>query len=81
MGDTPPDPDDDVLAGKLADARRRLSELVLSAAERARLHRKFIALCDAMKVPDANRAAGLRRLDAFLTTLDKAAARSHRNSQ
>jgi hypothetical protein len=81
MGDSGPGPDDDMLAGKLADAGRRLSELALPAAERARLHRKFIALCDAMKVHDADRAAGLRRLDAFLSTLDKAAAKTQRNSQ
>jgi hypothetical protein len=81
MGDTRPDPGDDTLAGKLADARRRLSELAVPAAERARLHRKFIALCDAMKVPDADRAAGRRRLDAFLATLDKVAAKTRRNSQ
>jgi hypothetical protein len=81
MGDRGPGPDDDVLAGKLADAGRRLSELALPAAERARLHRKFITLCDAMKVHDADRAAGLRRLDAFLSTLDKAAAKTQRNSQ
>ena len=81
MGDTRPGRDDDVLAGKLADARRRLSELVLSAAEQARLHRKFIALCDALKLPDADQATGVRRLDAFLSALDKAAAKTRRNSQ
>jgi hypothetical protein len=81
MGDTRPGSGEDVLAGKLADARRRLSELALPAAERERLHRKFIALCDAMKVPDADRANGLRRLDAFLSTLDKAAAKTQRNSR
>jgi hypothetical protein len=70
-------PDDDVLAGKLADARRQLSELKLAADERDRLHRQFIAVCDAIKVSEADQATGLRRLAAFLSTLDQVAAKSH----
>jgi hypothetical protein len=75
MGDPPPRPDGDVLARRLADARRRLAELDLPATVAVRLHRQFIAICDAVKVPDADQAAGLRRLMAFLATLEQAAAR------
>ncbi len=73
MGDLLPGRDDDGLAGKLAQARRRLSELDLPAAEADRLHRQFIAICDAAKVPDADRSSGLRRVTAFLSTLDQVA--------
>ena len=77
--DLPPRPDTDVLAGKLADARKRLSQLDLPAAAADRLHRQFIAICDAIKVPDADRASGLRRVAAFLSTLEQAVAKSSRN--
>ena len=40
--------------GRLADARRRLSQLELPAAVSDRLHRQFIAICDAIKVPEAD---------------------------
>jgi hypothetical protein len=75
MDDLPPGPDDDVLAGMLAEARRRLSEMDLPAGEAERLHRQFIAICDSMKVSEADVAAGLRRLSAFLATLEQAAAK------
>jgi hypothetical protein len=76
MSATRPGPDDDLLARKLASAGRRLSELSLPAAERDRLRRQFIAVCDAIKVHEADQATGLRRLAAFLSTLDQAAAKA-----
>ena len=41
----------------------------------ARLHRQFIAVCDAVKAAGADEACGERRLAAFLATLEKAAAK------
>lgn len=79
MGDLPPRPDTDVLAGKLADARRRLSQLDLPAAISDRLHRQFIAICDAVKARDADNATALRRVGAFLSTLEQAVAKSSAN--
>jgi len=79
MGDTRPRRDADVLAGRLADARRRLSHLDLPAAVAERLHRQFIAICDAAKVPDADVGTGLRRVAAFLSTVEQAVAKSSRN--
>jgi hypothetical protein len=79
MGDLPPRRDADVLAGQLADARRRLSQLDLPAAVSDRLHRQFIAICDAVKVPDADSATALRRVAAFLSTLEQAVAKSSGN--
>jgi len=79
MGDLPPRPDADVLAGQLAAARRRLSQLDVPAAVSDRLHRQFIAICDAAKVPDADRATALRRVAAFLATLEQAVAKSSRD--
>ena len=78
MGDLPPRRDADVLAGKLADARRRLGQLEVPAAVSERLHRQFIAICDAVKVPDADVAAALRRVAAFLSTLEQAVAKGSR---
>ena len=81
MSAVPPRPDADVLAGKLADARRRLSELEEMeppAAATDRLHRQFIAICDSVKVPDVDVANALRRVSAFLSTLDQAVAKSSR---
>jgi hypothetical protein len=79
MRDLPPRGDTDILAGKLADARRRLAQLDLPAAVSERLHRQFIAICDAIKVPEADAATCLRRLTAFLSTLEQAVAKSSRN--
>ena len=79
MSELPPRRDADVLAGKLADARRRLSQLNLSAAVTERLHRQFIAICDSVKVPEADVANALRRVSAFLSALEQAVAKSSRN--
>jgi hypothetical protein len=76
MCEIPPSPADDLLALKLADARRQLAEIDVPTAERDRLHRQFIAICDAIKIHPADRATGLRRLAAFMSTLDQAGAKS-----
>jgi hypothetical protein len=82
MGEVPSRPDADVLAGKLADARRRLSQLEgmePPAADTERLHRQFIAICDAVKVPEADVSSALRRVSAFLSTLEQAVTKSSTN--
>jgi hypothetical protein len=63
------------LAAKLADARSRMAALDLPRPLAARLHRQFIAICDAVKTARADEAYGERRLAAFLATLDQAAAK------
>jgi hypothetical protein len=83
MSDSPLRGDDEVLAGRLADARRLLSQLKLPAADADRLRRQFIAVCDAIKAPEADLETGLRRIAAFMATLEQAAPkvpgnRSHR---
>lgn len=72
MGD--PHAGDETLADRLAEARRRLAEVRLPAAEIERLRRKFFTVCDAIKAREADRATGLRRLAAFLDTLEQAVA-------
>ena len=79
MDNVAPRRDAEVLARKLADARRRLSQMDLPAGVAERLHRQFIAICDALKVPEADAGAGLRRLSAFLSTLEQAVSKSSRN--
>ncbi|HXW46613.1 MAG TPA: hypothetical protein VEL03_17620 [Streptosporangiaceae bacterium] len=79
MDNVAPRRDAEVLARKLADARRRLSQMDLPAGVTERLHRQFIAICDALKVPEADAATGLRRLSAFLSTLEQAVSKSSRN--
>jgi hypothetical protein len=66
----------DAFAARLALARQRLGELDLPAAEAARLHRRFIAVCDAAKAAGAGEEVAQRRLSAFLSALDQAARRS-----
>lgn len=61
------------LAHRLADARRRLADLDLPRPQVTRLHRQFIAVCDAVKAPGADESIGERRLEAFLAALEEAA--------
>jgi hypothetical protein len=65
----------DQLAKKLADARRRLASLDLPRPLAARLHRQFIAVCDAVKTTGADQACCERRLAAFVAALEQAAAK------
>ena len=67
---------DDVLARRLADARKRLGELHLPTALAEKLHRQLIAICDASKMPEADHATALRRLAAFRATLEQVAAKN-----
>jgi hypothetical protein len=71
--------DHEALAAALAEARKRLRELALPAADADRLHRQFIAVCNAVKAPEADAETGLRRLAAFLATLEGAAAQARGN--
>jgi hypothetical protein len=80
MGDAPLRPGSDVLARRLAEARRLLSQLRLPAAEADRLRRQFIAVCDAIKAPEADVETGLRRVAAFMTTLEQASSKASGNS-
>jgi hypothetical protein len=80
MSDPRPRPDGDVLARRLAEARKLLSELRLPAAEADRLRRQFITVCDAIKAPEADLDTGVRRLAAFMTTLEQAGAKASGNS-
>lgn len=80
MSDPPLRPGDDVLACRLADARKLLSDLRLPAADADRLRRQFIAVCDAIKAPEADLETGLRRVAAFVSTLEQAAAKASGNS-
>jgi hypothetical protein len=70
------------LAARLAEARKRMAALDLTSASAARLHRQFIAVCDAVKAAGADEEAGERRLAAFLATLDQASSKipGYRNS-
>jgi hypothetical protein len=61
------------LAARLAEARSRLAELDLPPPLAVRLHRQFIAVCDAVKAAGADEAFGERRLAAFLAALENAA--------
>jgi hypothetical protein len=77
MPDFSPPPPGGALSAQLAEARRRMAELDLPRPLAARLHRQFIAVCDAVKAAGADEACGQRRLAAFLTALDQAAAKYH----
>jgi hypothetical protein len=77
MPDFSPPPPGGALSTQLAEARRRLAELDLPRPLAARLHRQFIAVCDAVKAAGADEESGQRRLAAFLATLDRAAAKMH----
>jgi hypothetical protein len=68
-----PSSESDGLAAKLAEARRRMAALDLPRPLADRLHRQFIAICDAVKAPGADEASGERRLAAFLAVLDRGA--------
>jgi len=73
MPDFSPGPDN--LAKKLADARQRMTGLDLPRPLAARLHRQFIAVCDAVKASGGDEVIGERRLAAFLASLERAAAK------
>jgi hypothetical protein len=73
MPDFVPSPESGELAAKLAEARRRMAMLDLPRPLAARLHRQFIAICDAVKAPGADEASGERRLAAFLAVLERGA--------
>jgi hypothetical protein len=75
MPDFSPPPDGRPLAVRLAEARKRMSALDLPGPLAARLHRQFIAVCDAVKAAGADEETGERRLSAFLAALEQASAK------
>jgi hypothetical protein len=77
MPDFSPPPAGSALSAQLAEARRRMAALDLPRPLAARLNRQFIAVCDAIKAAGADEECGKRRLAAFLTALDQAAAKIH----
>jgi hypothetical protein len=72
-----PPPAGSALSAQLAEARRRMAALDLPRPLAARLHRQFIAVCDAVKAAGADEACGQRRVAAFLAVLDEVAAKIH----
>ncbi|MFI6323889.1 hypothetical protein ACIBG8_40630 [Nonomuraea sp. NPDC050556] len=58
---------EDLLALRLREAHRRVRELPLSAEEKGRLARRYLAICDLAK-RDPERAAS--RLETFIEGLD-----------
>jgi hypothetical protein len=68
-------PDLSALAARLAETRDRMAALDLPGPLTVRLHRHFIAVCDAIKATGADETACERRLAAFVAALDRAAAR------
>jgi hypothetical protein len=77
MPDFSPSPSGSALSARLAEARRQMAALDLPRPLAARLHRQFIAVCDAVKVAGADEECGERRLAAFLAALEQAAAKIH----
>ena len=75
MPDFSPPPAGRALSAQLAEAHRRLAELDLPRPLAARLHRQFIAVCDAVKAAGADESNCQRRLAAFLTALEQAATK------
>ncbi len=76
MPDFSPPSDGRELAARLAEASRRLAALDLTGPLAARLHRQFIAVCDAVKAAGADAETGERRLTAFLESLEQASAQA-----
>jgi hypothetical protein len=79
MPDFAPSQGGNALSAKLAEARKRMAALDLPRPAAARLHRQFIAVCDAVKAAGADEECGERRLASFLATLEQAAARVTRH--
>jgi len=71
MPDFAPSPESGGLAARLAEVRQRMAMLDLPRPLADRLHRQFIAICDAVKAPGADEASGERRLAAFLAVLER----------
>lgn len=59
----------ETMAGRLLMAQRLLGSAGLPSDVRIRLQRRLVAICDAMKAPDADDVRGARRLDLLLTEL------------
>jgi hypothetical protein len=75
MPDLSSSPEGRALGERLAEAHQRLVGLELPAPVSARLHRQFIAVCDAVKAAGADTDVAERRLVAFVAALERAAGR------
>jgi hypothetical protein len=73
MPDFSPSPSGSALSAQLAEARRRMAALDLPRPLAARLHRQFIAVCDAVKSAGADEEKVEQRLAKFLAALEQAA--------
>ena len=75
MPDLSSSPEVRALAERLAEAHRRMVALELPSPAASRLHRQFIAVCDALKAAGEDTRVAERRLAAFLAALERAAGR------
>jgi hypothetical protein len=62
----------DALAAKLLAVQRLLSELDVHPDVRLRLHLRYMAICTSLKLPAANRARGVLRLDQLTADAERA---------
>ncbi len=62
----PAGPGPDALAARLLAAHRALAGLQADPDQRRRLHLRFLAICASMRLPGANRARGVERLDRLI---------------
>jgi hypothetical protein len=65
-------PTADALAAKLLAVQRLLSELDVHPDVRLRLHLRYMAICTSLKLPAANRARGVLRLDQLAADAERA---------
>jgi len=56
----------DALAARLLAAHRVLTALQADPDQRRRLHLRFVAICASMRLPGANRARCVERLDRLI---------------
>ncbi len=66
------------MATRLLMAQRLLGSSGLDDGDRARLQRRLVAICDALKAPGADAARGAWRLDRLLADISRAAGRGRR---
>jgi hypothetical protein len=62
----------DLLAEKLLAVQRVLATFEADSETRIRLNLRFMAICTSMKMPGANTARGIRRLDRLMAEAELA---------
>jgi len=67
----------DPLAAKLLAVQRLLSELDVHPDVRLRLHLRYMAICTSLKLPAADRARGVLRLDQLTADAERARQNPH----